>query len=88
MAATLLPCIRNWADQQAEFDKARTACGLFDGWEKGTAPAFHEIRALGIKRDKDRGINPQQLAGHASERMTKNYDSRHEDIRWVEAGLY
>lgn len=47
--------------------------------------SFHEIRALGIKRYKDMGINPQKLAGHASEKMTKNYDSDHEEIRWISA---
>lgn len=47
-------------------------------------PTFHEIRALGIKQYKDKGLDPQQLAGHASEIMTKNYDSGHEEIRWIE----
>lgn len=46
--------------------------------------SFHEIRALGIKRYKDAGINPQSLAGHSSEKMTKNYDSGHGEIRWIE----
>jgi integrase len=52
-------------------------------------PSFHEIRALGIKLYKDAGTDPQQLAGHASANMTKNYDSDHDEIRWVEvsAGL-
>lgn len=49
---------------------------------KGTT--FHEIRALGIKCYKDKGIEPQQLAGHSSEKMTKNYDSGHDEIRWIE----
>lgn len=70
-----------------EFDRARTACGLFDDWDKGSAPTFHEIRALGIKLCKDRGMDPQLLAGHASAKMTSNYDSRHDDIRWVEVSL-
>jgi hypothetical protein len=68
----------------ANFDKARKACGLFAGWESGTAPSFHEIRGLGIKLYKDQGIDPQQLAGHASAQQTKNYDSGHDEIRWVE----
>ena len=46
--------------------------------------SFHEIRALGIKRYKDMNKDPQQLAGHSSAKMTKNYDSDHEEIRWVE----
>ncbi len=72
---------------QKDFDKARTDCGLFTGWEKGTLPTFHEIRALGIKNYQDQGIDSQHLAGHASAQMTTNYDSRHEDIRWVEVNL-
>lgn len=47
--------------------------------------SFHEIRALGIKRYKDKGLEAQRLAGHSSEKMTKNYDSGHSDIRWIEA---
>lgn len=46
--------------------------------------SFHEIRALGIKRYKDMNKDPQQLAGHSSAKMTKNYDSDHEEIRWIE----
>jgi hypothetical protein len=71
----------------AEFNRARDACGLFDDWEDGTPPTFHEIRALGIKRYKDQGFDPQQLAGHANPKQTKNYDSRHEEIRWMEVKL-
>ncbi|WP_020682334.1 phage integrase Arm DNA-binding domain-containing protein [Marinobacterium rhizophilum] len=47
-------------------------------------PSFHEIRALGIKLYKDAGADPQQLAGHATAKMTKNYDADHDEIRWVE----
>ncbi len=47
--------------------------------------SFHEIRALGVKWYKDQGEKPQELAGHASEKMTKNYDSGHSEIRWIEA---
>ncbi|MCV6590673.1 MAG: phage integrase Arm DNA-binding domain-containing protein [Marinobacterium sp.] len=48
-------------------------------------PTFHEIRALGIKLYKDQGIDPQQLAGHSTEKMTRNYDAGHDEIRWTEA---
>lgn len=48
-------------------------------------PTFHEIRALGIKLYKDQGIDPQQLAGHSTEKMTANYDAGHDEIRWIEA---
>lgn len=58
---------------------------LFKGMEGSSLPTFHEIRALGIKLYRDQGLNPQTLAGHADEQMTNNYDSDHEDIRWMEA---
>lgn len=65
----------------------RTFKGVADSLGiKGTS--FHEVRALGIKRYKDAGINPQSLAGHSSEKMTKNYDLGHSDIRWVEAETF
>lgn len=62
---------------------------LLEDMPEAERPTFHEIRALGIKLYKDAGIDPQKLAGHASEKMTKNYDSDHSEIRWVEteAGL-
>ena len=47
-------------------------------------PTFHEIRGLGIKRYRDAGKDPQQLAGHASAEMTNNYDAGHADIRWTQ----
>ncbi len=68
-----------------EFAKARDLTGLFDGWDIGEQPTFHEIRALGIKLYRDAGKDPQSLAGHSSTRMTNNYDSGHDDIRWNEA---
>lgn len=57
---------------------------LFEKIPEAQRPTFHEIRALGIKRYKDLGLNPQQLAGHSTEKMTKNYDSEHSEIRWIE----
>src|SRR5690554_203171 len=66
------------------FAEARDESGLFDGVPENQRPTFHEIRALGIKRYRDKGEDPQQLAGHASAKMTSNYDSGHDEIRWVE----
>lgn len=66
------------------FAEARDESGLFDSVPDNERPTFHEIRALGIKRYKDSGQNPQQLAGHATAKMTSNYDSGHDEIRWVE----
>ncbi|MEH6446608.1 MAG: hypothetical protein V7784_22145 [Oceanospirillaceae bacterium] len=57
---------------------------IFSNTKEAQRPTFHEIRALGIKLYKDAGIDPQQLAGHASEKMTRNYDAGHDEIRWVE----
>ena len=62
---------------------------LQEGWRqavKGIAdpyPTFHEIRSLGITMYRDQGLDPQALAGHATERMTDNYD---QEIRYEEAG--
>jgi hypothetical protein len=42
---------------------------------------------LAIHEHKKQGCEPQELAGHASEKMTDNYDARHEDINWVDANL-
>jgi len=66
------------------FGVARDDCGLFQGMDAKALPSFHEIRALGIKLYRDQGIDPQKLAGHSTAKMTSNYDSGHEDIRWVE----
>lgn len=67
-----------------QFKETRDELEIFEGTPEDGRPTFHEIRALGIKLYKDSGINPQQLAGHSTEKMTKNYDSDHEDIRWME----
>jgi integrase len=45
---------------------------------------IHELKATGIKRYKDLEIDPQSLAGHSTKKMTNNYDSDHEEIRWIE----
>jgi hypothetical protein len=66
-----------------QFKKVRDELDIFKSIPVEQRPTFHEIRALGIKLYKDAGENPQGLAGHASEVMTKNYDSGHDEIRWV-----
>ncbi len=66
------------------FAEARDESGLFDKAPEGERPTFHEIRALGIKNLRDKGADPQKLAGHSSAKMTSNYDSGHDEIRWVE----
>lgn len=67
------------------FADARDKCELFEGMDAATLPSFHEIRALGIKLYRDQGIDPQKLAGHSTAKMTSNYDSGHDEIRWTEA---
>lgn len=66
------------------FAESRDESGLFDNVPETERPTFHEIRALGIKNLRDRGADPQKLAGHATAKMTSNYDSGHDEIRWVE----
>jgi len=51
-------------------------------------PTFHEVRALGIKKYKDQKLEAKKLAGHSSDKMTNNYDSGHEEIRWVEVDAH
>lgn len=66
------------------FKAARDATGLFNGWEAGTAPTFHEIRALGAQLYEEAGIDPQALLGHRDAATTKIYlDKRR--IEWIEA---
>jgi len=67
-----------------EFKKVRIASGAYHHMKKGEHPTFHDLRGWGIKDYKDKGIDPQLLAGHASEQITKNYDAGHDEIRWVE----
>ncbi len=66
------------------FAEARDQSQLFEGVPENELPTFHEIRALGIKRYRDRGEDPQKLAGHATAKMTSNYDRGHDEIRWTE----
>lgn len=66
-----------------EFQAVRDALPEFQNVPEEQRPTFHEIRALGIKLYKDKGADPQALAGHSTEKMTKNYDAGHADIRWM-----
>ena len=66
------------------FKKVRDKTAIFKNTPMNERPTFHEIRALGIKAMKDAGENPQYLAGHSSQQMTRNYDSGHNSIRWIE----
>jgi len=70
------------------FQRARDKSGYFGKMAAKELPSFHEIRALGAKLYRDAGINPQNLLGHTTEKMTQEYLQRHE-LQWVEvtAGL-
>lgn len=54
--------------------------------ENGSPATFHEIRALGARLLRDRGIDPQALLGHIDPQMTRTYLDRHE-VQWVEVTL-
>ncbi|WLQ15240.1 hypothetical protein O5O45_04785 [Hahella aquimaris] len=48
---------------------------------------FHDIGALDEKTvQRHQGKDPKKLGGWASEKMVKNYDSGHSEIRWINAG--
>lgn len=67
-----------------EFAKARNKSKYFE--EMKNPPSFHEIRALSSFIQKKAGIETnktQVLLGHTSEKMTENYQERHEVI-WNE----
>ena len=67
-----------------EFTRIRDEQGVGADLDPEQRPTFHEIRGLGIKLYRDQGEDPQKLAGHATQQMTSNYDSGHDEIRWVE----
>lgn len=52
-------------------------------------PGFHEIRVLSLHLHKRAGKDGQEIADHASEEMTRNYQRDHADVIWseVEANL-
>ena len=66
------------------FRKAREASALFEGYAKGKAPSFHEIRSLGATLYEKAGVDPQNLLGHKDEASTRIYLDRHE-VEWIEA---
>jgi integrase len=68
-----------------ELKEVRDGLQEFAGIPMAQRPTFHEIRALGQRMYRNGGINPKELGGWASEKMAKNYDSGHDEIRWVEA---
>ncbi len=67
------------------FKEAREAANCYAGWKEEEMPGFHEVRALSLHLYKKAGKDGQKIAGHASERMTKNYQRDHDEIIWSEA---
>lgn len=59
-----------------KFAQIRDATGLFDGWEDGTRPTFHEIRSLAGRLADAAGHDPQKLLGHLSRATTDRYLNR------------
>ncbi|MPZ46814.1 MAG: hypothetical protein GEV05_26210 [Betaproteobacteria bacterium] len=63
-----------------------------DLWERHigerdeTSPTFHEIRALGARLYKNRGINPQTLLGHTDPNQTLLYLEGHAKP-WIETEI-
>lgn len=81
--------LEHWTQVRGDYLQKRLAAvrDALPGMSEMTVaerPTFHEIRSLGIKLYRESGIDPQRLAGHASEQMTKNYEAGYEEIRWVE----
>lgn len=67
------------------FKEAREAAGCYKGWKEEEMPGFHEVRALSLHLYQKAGKDGQKIAGHASEKMTRNYQKDHAEIVWSEA---
>lgn len=67
------------------FKDARDAAGCYKGWGEEEMPGFHEVRALSLHLYQRAGREAQQIAGHASADMTKNYQRDHAEVVWSDA---
>ena len=67
------------------FKAARDAAGCYSHLSPEEMPGFHELRALSLHLYKKAGKDGQKIAGHASRKMTRNYEADHEDVVWSEA---
>ena len=69
-----------------EFDRIRKLANPYPDLAPNEQPGFHQGKALGIYLAKQQTkLYPQELAGHASVDMTKNYGKGHEEIEWSHA---
>lgn len=67
------------------FKAARAVAGVYAGWTEEEMPGFHEIRALALHLYRQAGKSGREIAGHATESMTRNYQRDHADIAWADA---
>jgi integrase len=66
-----------------EFNRIRKLANPYPNLTLSEQPGFHQGKALGIYLiEQQTKEYPQQLAGHASVNMTKNYGKGHEEIEW------
>jgi integrase len=74
-------------DFTKRFRELRDKTGLFDDVPKENRPTFHEIRSLGAWLYEKQGFDGtdyvQKLMAHSDEKMTKYYQSGHEE-RWMD----
>ncbi len=67
------------------FKEARDAAKCYAHLSDEQMPGFHELRALSLHLYKKAGKDGQKIAGHASGKMTRNYEADHDEVVWSEA---
>lgn len=79
----------HWTEVSCEmltraFKEARDTAKPYPKLSDAEQPGFHEIRALAVHLYKRDGKDAQRIAGHADEKMTKNYAKDHAEIIWTD----
>lgn len=79
----------HWTEVSCEmltraFKEARDVAKPYPKLSDAEQPTFHEIRALAVHLYKRDGKDAQRIAGHADEKMTKNYAKDHAEIIWTD----
>ncbi|MZR63812.1 phage integrase Arm DNA-binding domain-containing protein [Alcanivorax sp. DP30] len=67
------------------FKAARDDAKCYAHLSEEEMPGFHELRATSLHLYKKAGKDGQAIAGHASGKMTRNYEADHDDVVWKEA---
>jgi enterobacteria phage integrase len=67
------------------FKAARDAANCYPDFAEDEMPGFHELRALSLHLYKKAGKDGQKIAGHASGKMTRNYEADHDEVVWIDA---